>query len=654
MIQYGKANESIPIQKRRENHMRAKIQKFGGVLSAMVMPNIGAFIAWGLLTALFLYPTGWIPNENMAKLISPILTYFLPSMIGYTAGENIYGKRGGVIAGLVTMGVIIGTDITMFMGAMIVGPIAAYLMKWLDSKLEGKAPAGFEMIVNNFSMGFLGLGLVIIAYLGFGPVIQAINLVFSAGVNWIIDHHLIPFANVFIEPAKVLFLNNAINHGILSPIGVTQAVEKGKSILFILEPNPGPGLGVLLAYSFFGKGTAKSSAPGVAVIHCIGGIHEPYFPFILMKPQMILASICGAVCSNFVFSAFDVGLVATASPGSFFSILAVAPRTDWIPILLGIFLATGVSFAVGSLILKISPDEEGDAYQEAIQEKDKMKAEGKASASVSAENVFLPGRIADFTNVDVTKMCFACDAGMGSSVMGANILQKKVKNAGLDIEVIHESISHLPTDVQVIVTHESLVERAHNERPNIIIVALPAADNFVNSPRYNEIVEALQKSRASRSAGQAESAKTVSTGTLVFDEDSIFLNQKFSSKTEAIKAAGQILVDRGCVTPEYIPSMIDRDNDFSVYIGNGVAIPHGVAGSEKYIKRSGISFLQVPGGVNFGDGNTAKLVIGISGANGEHLEILAKLAGIFEDETNVDKLVQAATKEEILNMIHMS
>ena len=630
--------------------MRAKIQKFGGILSAMVMPNIGAFIAWGLLTALFLYPTGWFPNENMAKLITPILTYFLPAMIGYTAGENIYGKRGGVIAGLVTMGVIVGTDITMFMGAMIVGPIAALLMKWVDSKLDGKAPAGFEMIINNFSMGFLGLALVIIAYLGFGPIIQAINLVLSAGVNWIIDHHLIPFASVFIEPAKVLFLNNAINHGILSPIGVTQAAETGKSILFILEPNPGPGLGVLLAYSFFGKGDAKSSAPGVAIIHCIGGIHEPYFPFILMKPQMILASICGAVCGNFVFTAFNVGLVATASPGSFFSILAVAPRTDWIPILLGIFLATAVSFAIGSVILRLSSDKEED-YESAVQAKNDMKAEGTSSGSISAENVFLPGRALDFSGMDISKICFACDAGMGSSVMAANILQKKVKQAGLDIEVIHESISHLPTDVQVIVTHESLVERAHNERPGITVVALPASDNFVNSPRYNEIVEALQKSEVKhRDAGKEQMDKNVMRD-LVFDENSIFLCQKYHNKTEAIKAAGQVLVDRGCVTPDYIKSMIDRDNEFSVYIGNGVAIPHGVEGSEKYIRHSGISFLQVPEGVTFGKREVARLVIGIAGANGEHLDILARLASLFEDETNVDELVAATSKEEILDMI---
>lgn len=307
--------------------MRAKIQRFGGVLSGMVMPNIGAFIAWGLLTALFLYPTGWVPNEFLATLISPILTYFLPVMIGFTAGENVYGHRGGILAALVTMGVVVGTNMPMFMGAMIVGPLSAMLMKWVDSKLDGHIPAGFEMIVNNFSMGFLGLILLILAYVVFGPFIEAINMFLSAGVNWIINHRMIPFSSIFIEPAKVLFLNNAINHGILSPIGVTQAAERGKSILFILEPNPGPGLGVLLAYTFFGKGDAKSSAPGVAIIHCIGGIHEPYFPFILMLPQMIIASICGAVCGNFIFQAFDIGLVATASPGSFFSILAVAPSS---------------------------------------------------------------------------------------------------------------------------------------------------------------------------------------------------------------------------------------------------------------------------------------------------------------------------------------
>ena len=267
---------------------RAKIQKFGGVLSGMVMPNIGAFITWGLITAIFLQ-TGWHPNAHIAKLISPMLSYLLPILIGYTGGKNFYGDRGGVIGAAATMGVIVGADIPMFMGAMIMGPVAALCMKQVDKLFEGKIKPGFEMIVNNFSMGILGIFLVLAAYYAIGPFVQAINVVLSGGVSWIIAHKLIPFASIFIEPAKVLFLNNAINHGILSPIGITQAAKAGKSILFILEPNPGPGVGVLLAYTFFGTGTAKRTAPGVAIIHAFGGIHEPYFPFILMKPQMIIA-----------------------------------------------------------------------------------------------------------------------------------------------------------------------------------------------------------------------------------------------------------------------------------------------------------------------------------------------------------------------------
>lgn len=308
---------------------RARIQKFGGVLSGMVMPNIGAFITWGLITAMFL-STGWFPNEKIAVLIDPMKIYLLPVLIGYTGGKIFYGDRGGVIGAAATMGVVVGADIPMFMGAMIMGPLAAVCMKKVDQLLEGHIPPGFEMIVNNFSCGILGIFLVLAAFFAIGPCVQFMNHVMSAGINVIIEHGLTPLASIFIEPAKVLFLNNAINHGILGPLGMTQAAEAGKSILFILEPNPGPGVGVLLAYTFFGTGTAKQTAPGVAIIHAFGGIHEPYFPYILMKPQMILASISGALAGNFVFQMFDCGLVATASPGSYFSVLAVAPKSDYL------------------------------------------------------------------------------------------------------------------------------------------------------------------------------------------------------------------------------------------------------------------------------------------------------------------------------------
>lgn len=392
---------------------RAKIQKFGGVLSGMVMPNIGAFITWGLITAIFLQ-TGWHPNAHIAKLISPMLSYLLPILIGYTGGKNFYGDRGGVVGAAATMGVIVGADIPMFMGAMIMGPVAALCMKQVDKLFEGKIKPGFEMIVNNFSMGILGIFLVLAAYYAIGPFVQAINVVLSGGVSWIIAHKLIPFASIFIEPAKVLFLNNAINHGILSPIGITQAAKAGKSILFILEPNPGPGVGVLLAYTFFGTGTAKRTAPGVAIIHAFGGIHEPYFPFILMK------------------------------------------------------LSKG-----------------GDDYDNALEKKDAMKAEGKQEEKKET--------IIDLSGKVIKKVYVACDAGMGSSAMGASILRKKMKEAGFDdIEVKNVSIPSLPEDVDIVVTHKSLTDRAIAVRPNAIHYSV---ENFLEGEQYDAIIEKIKETR---------------------------------------------------------------------------------------------------------------------------------------------------------------
>lgn len=613
--------------------LRAQIQRFGGILSGMVMPNIGAFIAWGLLTALFLYPTGWVPNEYLATLISPILTYFLPVMIGFTAGENIYGHRGGVIGGLVTMGVIVGTDIPMFMGAMIAGPVAAILMKWVDSKLEGHIPAGFEMIVNNFSMGFLGLGLLLIAYVAFGPFIQAISNILSAGVNWIIDHKMIPLASVFIEPAKVLFLNNAINHGILSPIGVTQAAERGKSILFILEPNPGPGLGVLLAYSFFGKGDAKSTAPGVAIIHCIGGIHEPYFPFILMLPQMIVASICGAVCGNIIFQMFNIGLVATASPGSFFSILAVAPRSDWLPILLGIFVSTGVSFAIGSIILRRHADDLVNSdLAAATAAKDAMKAEGALKAAQTKE--------LDLRTLD--KIIFACDAGMGSSAMGSALLKKKLEAGGFsDITVEHTSISKLQADAQFVVCHEDLEDRARISAPNAMIIAI---QNFMNAPQYDMIADMLTEARVNKNPETGDAEASDYHGGILLKRN-ILLDQAAAPKEEVIRQMGRVLCESGYTTEAYTEAMLKKEETFNTAIGNSLAIPHGIESMTGEIKNSGIAIFAFPEGTDWGDGNIVKLVIGIASVGDAHMEALSKIAVTCSDDDVVDKIAHMSVDE---------
>ncbi|WP_317313737.1 PTS mannitol transporter subunit IICB [Absicoccus porci] len=475
------------MSKNSGTNARAKVQKFGGTLSGMVMPNIGAFIAWGLITALFLN-TGWIPNEYFAKLIDPMKIYMLPMLIGFMAGYNVYNIRGGVVGAVGTMGAIVSSDIPMFMGAMVVGPISAILLKKLDHLLENHIRPGLEMLVNNFSAGILGMLIALVAYVIIGPFFQVLTNILAAGVEWLIAHKLIWLANVFIEPGKVLFLNNAINHGILSPIGMVEASKTGKSILFLLEPNPGPSLGMLMAYALFGKGTAKSSAPGIAIITSIGGIHEPYFPFVLMKPIMILAMIAGGVTGASIFSVLNCGLLSTASPGSFFSILAVAPRSDYIPILIGIFASAIVSFLVASVILKFSKDEEEDeTLEQAIEKRDAMKAEGSVQEEITKSNT-LANDYSQFVGVK-----FACDAGMGSSVMGASILGKKIRDAGLDIPVEHIRINDLTDDPSyLIVTAESLLDRVDELTPHC---THETVENFMSSPTYDRIVEKFKKAK---------------------------------------------------------------------------------------------------------------------------------------------------------------
>lgn len=459
--------------------MKEKIQVMGRFLSGMVMPVIGAFIAWGLITALFI-ETGWLPNEKLAELVSPMSTYLLPLLIAYTGGKMIHDTRGGVIGAIATMGVIVGADIPMFMGAMIVGPLSAWIMKKFDQAIEGKVKAGFEMLVNNFSLGILGAILAVIAMLGVTPLVSALNSAMEAGVNFFVQRNLLPLASILIEPAKVLFLNNAINHGIFSPMGIQQVEEFGKSVFFLLEANPGPGIGILLAYCLAGKGSAKSSAPGAAIIHFFGGIHEIYFPYILMNPVLILAAIAGGATGVFVNVLLGSGLTAPASPGSIIAILAMCPKGGYIPVLAGVLAAGAVSFAIALPILKLT-GKDGD-IEESQKKMQEMKQESKG---IKVENEVSEVKK---SASEVNKIVFACDAGMGSSAMGATVLRKKLKEAGVDVEVVHSPVSSIPADADLVVTHNELGERAKHSNPNAQIVLI---QNFLGAPEYDEIVKQL-------------------------------------------------------------------------------------------------------------------------------------------------------------------
>nr|WP_073200139.1 PTS mannitol transporter subunit IICB [Gracilibacillus kekensis] len=459
---------------------RAKIQRFGSYLSGMIMPNIAAFIAWGLITALFI-PTGWIPNESLAELVGPMINYLLPLIIGFTGGKMIHDIRGGVVGATATMGVIVGADIPMFLGAMLMGPLGGYLTKVMDKAFQHRIRSGFEMLYNNFSAGILGAILSGIALKIIGPIVSGLSDVLAAGVEVMVNAGLLPLANIIIEPAKVLFLNNAINHGILSPLGVEQASETGKSILFLLETNPGPGLGILLAFVVFGKGMARSSASGATVIHFLGGIHEIYFPYILMKPALLLAAIGGGVSGVFTFSIFNAGLSATPSPGSIFALMAMTAKGDHLAVLLGVLVATVVSFLIASVILKASKAESEDISQAASQMEEMKGKKSSVSESLRGSN-----EIAG----EVNKVIFACDAGMGSSAMGASLLKDKFKKAGIEgIEVTNKAINNLPSEVDIIITHKDLTDRAKAKVPNAQHISV---DNFLNSPKYEELVEQLK------------------------------------------------------------------------------------------------------------------------------------------------------------------
>lgn len=462
--------------------MKEKVQVFGRFLSGMVIPNIGAFIAWGLITALFI-ETGWCPNEKLAQFVTPMSTVLLPLLIAYTGGSAVAGQRGGVIGAIATMGVIVGSDIPMFIGAMIVGPLAAWIIKKFDKAVEGHIKAGFEMLVNNFSLGIIGAILACLAMYGVAPLVTGMNSVMRAGVDVFVSHGLLPLASIFIELAKVLFLNNAINHGILSPMGIQQVEETGKSIFFLLEANPGPGLGILLAYCIAGKGNAKSSAPGAVIIHFLGGIHEIYFPYILMNPLLLISVIAGGASGIFCFNLFNVGLTAPASPGSIIAIMMMAEKHSYFGLIVGVAVAALVSFAISVPILKFMGKD--TSLEDAQRQKDAMKKQAKGIAAETAATV--PAA----NTGKVTKIAFACDAGMGSSAMGATVLKKKLAAAGLEgIEVIHTPVSSIPADVQIVVTHEELGERAAHSNPNAERILIT---NFLAAPEYATLVEDLKK-----------------------------------------------------------------------------------------------------------------------------------------------------------------
>lgn len=647
--------------------IKVKVQNFGRFLSNMVMPNIGAFIAWGLITALFI-PTGWLPNETLAKLVGPMITYLLPLLIGYTGGRLIGGERGGVVGAITTMGVIVGADMPMFMGAMIAGPLGGWAIKRFDRWVDGKIKSGFEMLVNNFSAGIIGMLLAMLAFMAIGPMVEVLSKVLASGVNVMVQNNLLPLTSVFVEPAKILFLNNAINHGIFSPLGIQQATETGKSIFFLIEANPGPGLGVLLAYMFVGKGSAKQSAGGAAIIHFFGGIHEIYFPYVLMNPRLILAVILGGMTGVFTLTLFNAGLVSPASPGSIFAVLLMTPKASLIGVALSILASTLVSFLTASMLLKRVRvgDEESNGLSEATRRMQALKQQSKSGGKPTGEQP-QPAPALDLSKdlQHVRKIIVACDAGMGSSALGAGVLRKKVKDAGLThISVTNCAINSLPEDVDLVITHQDLTERAMRHAPHAMHISL---SNFLDSGLYTDLTTRLMVAKLPPAANdnrlinqtiiaandEAFDASDRDENLFKLSADNIFLNLTADNKAQAIRFAGEMLVAGGYVEPDYIDAMLAREALTTTYLGESIAVPHGTVEAKDRVLHTGIVICQYPQGVRFGDepDDIARLVIGIAARNNEHVQVIARLANALDDKDVIERLTQTTSVQEILQIL---
>lgn len=614
-----------------------KIQIFGRFLSNMIMPNISVFIAWGIMTSLFI-PLGWLPNASLSHLISPIMMYLLPLSISYTGGKLISGERGGLAGSIGVIGAIASTKIPMLLGAMIIGPLSGWSIKYFDKLIENKVKNGFEMLVNNFSLAIISILISIFSFFFAGPFIENISYYLSLAIKMITDYQCLPIISIIIEPAKIFFLNNAINHGVLSPLGIQEVIEKNSSIFFLIESNPGPGLGILMAWFFYGTGELSKTAGGAALIEFLGGVHEIYFPYVLIKPRLIASLILGGITGVFFLVFLQGGLLSAVSPGSILSILAMTPKGLYFANIISIFFSFLVSYVSAIILLKIQ-----------FNKKKNIHIQYNSDKNIKSSKYYNFFENISFKNIK--KIIVACDAGMGSSALGASILRKKIDNAHLNyISVSNMAINALPKKADLIITHYHLTPRAKIYAPYAQHLSLK---NFLNHDFYNNLIQVLLKNKITlNNIDNKDHLVNLVTPTCFFKirKKNIFLNQHAKNKEEAIKLVGKYLYDQGYVQSSYISAMLEREKISSTWLGESIALPHGTIQSKDFILKTGIIFCQFPKGVHFGEDidDIAYIVIGIAARNNEHIAVVSKITNALDNTEIIKKLSQTKNIDEVL------
>lgn len=470
------------------------MRKFGQLLSAMIFQNISVIIAVGIIREFFgIY--GWWYNDQILLLVNPVYNVLLPILLGYTGGKLIGGQRGGVVASIVSYGLVLASSVPAILGAMLIGPVTGWLVSKIDQLVKRKIPVGYELLVGNVFAAVMAVGLTIINFLYVGQAMSKVAKVATILLEDVVYSGWLPLTAIIIEPAKVFFFNNIINFGVLGPLGIQQSKELGKSIFFLLESNPGPGLGVLLAYWFKTLSDRNKGAKIATFIHAFGGIHEVYFPYVLIRPVLLLAVISGGIIGIIVFQTYDVGLVSIASPGSLLLLIGLAPKEDIGYLLLGIILSTIVSFLISISLLDSgsdSPSEEEN--REHVAEYENLGKIDKIGEGNFHQNIFLKENssyhlqqnVEEVKQEPFKKIIFACEAGIGSSAMGAALLRKKLTQSGIEIEVDNASINKLPKDVDLIICHEKLLQNVQNAMPNKKYFSI---SSFTDMKRYDELIE---------------------------------------------------------------------------------------------------------------------------------------------------------------------
>ncbi|XBC40739.1 MAG: PTS mannitol transporter subunit IICBA [Buchnera aphidicola (Nurudea yanoniella)] len=627
--------------------IKVKIQNIGRFLSNMIIPNISAFIAWGLISGLFLN-FGWIPNENLEKIVNPMIIYLFPILIASTGGQLIHGKRGAIVGSIAIIGAIVNTTLPMLLGAMIIGPLGGWFIRWFDNVIKNKVTSSFEMLVNNFSAGIIGIFLSIISFFIIGPIIEEFSNILEYGVSVIVKHNCLPLIAFFIEPAKILFLNNAINHGIFSSLGMQEVDIFKKSIFFLIESNPGPGIGVLIALFFleYNNENVKSGLRNAIIIQFLGGIHEVYFPYILLNPRLIIALILGSMTNIFILMIFGGGLISTASPGSIISILAMTPKNLYIINIFAIIMSCFISFFISLIILKVF----NKMYKNnitGIQKKFKKDCANFSNNMNSLNNC-------QFNILKkIKKITVACDAGMGSSAVGAGILRKVLNSLNIDIIVVNSSIDSIPNDSDLVITHKNLTERAKIQHPQFQHLSL---NNFLDNNFYNALGKNLIKFNKNNISlihkNFLRKDFNNNRNIFYFKKENIFLNQQAKNKKEAIKFIGKQLVKQGYVKKEYIAAMLEREKIMSTWLGESIALPHGTIKSKDSILKTGAIFCQFPNGVHFGDqpDDIAFLVIGIAARNDEHIMVVSSITRVLDDHKIIKILSHTNDVNDVLKL----